>query len=72
MFHFGHQCPKRSVLWSSNAAIVGFWTGKLKMNAVKQRRARSKGCKPVQQSIDKHGKKRFNGTPDLTATGIHS
>jgi hypothetical protein len=70
MMFYGSISPKRTILWSNNAAISGFWVNKiLRRKDVKKAKKRNKSFQPVRNYFDKKGHKRFTGTPDLTKTG---
>ena len=69
MMHFGHSCPKRTVLWSSNAKVKYFGTGKLTAKFKKMQRRVNGHVRPVNKRIDKKtGKASYSGNSLLKAT----
>ena len=62
--------PKPTLLWSSTHAITGFWSHrKFGMKQFKQKRGQPK-LKPTKQYVDKQGQRKWQGTADLTKTGM--
>ena len=68
MGHYEAATPKPTMLWSSTPTIFGFWNGKFNMNLFKAKKADVGGTKPVIRYKDKEGRKRWQGTRDLTRT----
>ena len=71
--HYNHPCPKRSVLWSSNARVINFCRGRL-TNAFKAKQRKLHGhMKPVTKSINKAtGKVSYSGNRALKETQMLS
>ena len=73
MLHYDSRTPKRTCLWSNCQLIAAFWKGKLSMiekeRKMKANKKKNKGFMPVKKYIDKKGKRCYQGTADLTATG---
>ena len=71
MMHYNHCCPKRSVLWSSNANVINFNRGRL-TNEFKAKVRKIHGhVKPVNKQVDKKsGRTKYSGNKALKATQI--
>ena len=72
-FKSSFPCPKRSVLWSSNALVINFNKERL-TNAFKAQQRKLRGhVKPVTKSINKAtGKVGYSGNRALKQTQILS
>ena len=70
MMHYGHSCPKRTALWSSNPKIQKFFQGRLTA-AFKARQQKLHGrVQPVNRKIGKDGREKFTGNGLLKTTQI--
>ena len=70
MGRFMAATPKPTLLWSSTPAICGFWSSrKFSLKKFKVKSENRASLKPTIQYCDKAGRKRWQGTSDLTKTG---
>ena len=71
MGKFLSATPKPTLLWSSTSAISGFWScRKFSLKKFKAKAEHRPSLKPTIQYRDKAGRKRWQGTSDLTKTQI--
>ena len=67
--HFGHYMPKRSCLWSNSALIRcldrGQWLTRRKKKNRKSKNRKQSSKNGVVQYVDKKGRKKCHGTPQL-------
>lgn len=72
MGSFNAPTPKPTLLWSSTAAISGFWTGRFHLKDFKEKENRAGYLKPVRRYTDSKGRRKYQGTRDLTKTGKYT
>ena len=68
MMHYGHACPKRTVLFSNNPRVMMFSTGKLSVRERKKLQAKRGSVRTVTKKVNSKGQVTYTGTSALKGT----